>query len=106
MENAALPRLGLHPDPAPMPLDDRSARRESHTRSGDLLSGMQAVEDVENPFVLGRGDPNAAVSHEDVPAAVDSLSGEVHCRRFFAAVFDRVPEQMLNELEQLRGVSR
>ncbi len=106
MKDAALPGLGIHPDPAPMPLDDRSARRESDTRSGDLLSGMQAVEDVENPFVVGRGDPNAVVSHEDVPAAVDSLSGEVHCWRFFAAVFDRVPDQILNELQQLRGVSR
>ena len=67
---------------------------------------MKTVKDVEDPFVLGGGDSKAVVAHGDVPAAVSSLGGEVHCWRFFAAVLDRVPDQVLNELQQLRGVSR
>ena len=71
---------------------------------GYSRAAVQALEQHEDALeVLGR-DADAVVAHREAPAGVARLGLDVHLRRLGAAELDRVAEQVLEQLGELRRI--
>jgi hypothetical protein len=75
VEGAALPRFGFQPDGAAEPVDDAAAERQPDAGAGDVLGGIQALEQLEYLVVVLGLDADAVVGHREVPQAVFRRNG-------------------------------
>ena len=105
MERGALSRFGLHPNASAVALDNLFGDRQAHAGAGVLGKGMQALENDENPVSVLRIETNPVVAHGQPPLGVPVFGRDVDARRLGAVKFQCVPNQVLEDLGKLRGVT-
>ena len=71
---------------------------------GYCLSGVQALEDQEDAILVLRVDADAVVAHGEQPMVSLPAGVHVDLRRRFAAELQRVADEVLEQLGQLRRV--
>src|SRR4030095_3690564 len=74
--------------------------------SGIFPARVQTLEDSENALEILRVDADAIVTHRKLPLSSAMFHIDVDLRRTFAAVFDGIADEILEYLQQLRGISR
>src|SRR5690242_7656571 len=86
------------PDPATVPFDNLLANRKADSGAWILITRVQPLKDDEYPLVILLRDSNAVVAHGEMPDSGFLLRGDADLRRPFAPEFDRVADQVLQEL--------
>src|SRR5579885_1919020 len=93
------------PDAAPVRLDDLLADGQPDAGAGVFFAGMQALEDLEDPLVVPRIDPDPIVVDGKKPLSVASFRRNVDGGRGLSPEFDRIADQILKQLHQLEFVA-
>src|SRR5690348_13231646 len=99
-------RLRLYPDAPAVAVRDPAADRQPDAGAVVVLATVQAAEHLAGSLGVALLDADAVVAHHDVPVAglVDAL--DVHLgRRVVPGELDRVGDQVLQQLTDLRGVA-
>src|SRR2546427_11318221 len=73
----ALPRCGLNPDAAFVPLDDLLADGQAEASAGVFLLRVQTLEDDKNPVKVLRVNADAVVPDRELPRTAIALCAEV-----------------------------
>jgi len=100
-------RLGLHPDPPAVTLDNLSTNGQTDPRTLILVAPMQAIEGGENLLVIFRFDPDPVVAHAEEPLTLLTLADQVYLR--LAAPFgelEGVAEEILIHLGEQGRVAQ
>ena len=101
MEFRALANLRFHPDASAVPFDDFFAEGKADAGARIFAPAVQALEDDEDAFGVFRGNPNAVVAHDEMPAPVFFAGADVNDGRPFAAELDRIADEVLEQLREL-----
>jgi hypothetical protein len=88
-----------------VPLDDLLADRQPEPSAAVLSLGVQPLEDHEDALRILWLDTNAVVANAEEPFISLTLGRDVDARRVGAPVFQRVADQVLEELPQLDRVA-
>src|SRR6185295_4331385 len=96
--------FGLHADPAAVPLHDLLADRQPDAVALILAPGVEALKDPEDALEVLRLDPDAVVLHREAPRLAFPHGGDVDLRGLGPAELDRIGDQVLEELKELRGI--
>src|SRR5579884_741120 len=103
-EGRSEPRFGFHPDPAVIEVDDSLTDGQANAGTGILIAGMQTFEEAKNSLLILRLNADSVVADGEDPVSVMPVRANVDGRRALrAAVFDRVADQILKNLLQVRG---
>src|SRR5579884_527116 len=107
IKRATLARLGLGPDAAAVALDDLAADGQADAGAGVLLLRVQPLEDDEDALQVLRVDADAVVTNPEQPLAAPrrAAGADVDHRPGGAAELQRVADQVLEQLHQLRRVA-
>ena len=103
---APWPGWGLEPDPPAVCFDDLLADRQPDSGARVLVAGMQPLEDGEDAVSVLRFDPDAVVGYGELPFAVPAGRGYLDPGRLAAAELDGVTDQVLEQLDQPRQLTR
>src|SRR5207344_1466513 len=103
-ERRAFARLRFHPDAASVPLRDLLADREADAGAWVLVAPVQPFEGREDPLRVLRIDADCVVLHREAPAFVGLLDADVHARGLLVAELQRVADEVLEELDELRRI--
>src|SRR5258708_16767530 len=105
------PFLGsrFHPNPASMFFNDLLANRQSDP-SARIIRSMQSPENTENLVMICRGYADAIVANRDDTTRFILLCRNLLCtnmdpRGIDASIFDRITDQILEHLCDLRLVA-
>src|ERR1700722_12990093 len=99
--------MRLDPDPAAHSLHNSLANGQSNSRPLEFLPPVQALEKDEDSFKVLRINSQAIVAPRKGPSvAVVSRSRDMYARVFGTTVLDRVPDEILKYLRQLRFICR
>src|SRR4030095_981185 len=102
MKRRAMPGLGLDRDTAAVSLDDLFADGQPDACTLEFLAAMQSLKHAEDPFEVLGLDAEPIVSNGEHPLRLALSGGRyVYPGNPWALVFDRVPDQILEELNQL-----
>src|SRR6266496_4978458 len=124
MERGAFARLALDPNASPVTFDDFLADRQADARARILVERVQTLENDEYLVEILRVDADAVVAHAEVPLLGllpgnrlrRADGGNLAIRRRFAhradvdarllrpAELDRIADEVLEKLRELRGV--
>ena len=89
-----------------MAVDDAPTNGESDSGAGVFSLIVQALEYFEYFFLMFRRNADAIVAQRENPLVLHQLRREVNARRcVLGAILDRVADQILYKLDQLRPVS-
>src|ERR1700745_2892731 len=94
----------LHPELAPVSIDDGPAYRQAHPSS----TGFGGIESLEDALRLRRIDARPGIAHGHANACVVSLRADQQFSRsrfYRAHGFDRVEDQVQQDLLNLNTVS-
>src|SRR5579872_1277718 len=98
------PRRRLHPYPAAMPLDSLLAECQSKPVPGVVFS-VQALKRPEYSSLECRVYAGAIVLHRKYPIGIHPAARNVNSRSRRVAVFDGIPNQMVQDLGKYGEVS-
>src|SRR5438876_10579894 len=101
VERCPLSWAALRPDAPAMAFDNLLANRQANTRAGVLPAGVQALKDAKDTLGILRVEANAVILHREPPGVALRLDSDMHLRRTLTAVFEGVPDQVLQEPGQL-----
>jgi hypothetical protein len=87
-----------------MPLDDLLRDRKSNTVAVVLRAPMQALEHLKNQLAIFFVDSDPVVLDTKQPIAVAFLGADVDVRQTIAVKLQRISDQVLKHLRQLRFV--
>ena len=87
-----------------MTFDDLSADGQTDAGAGVLLARVKPLEHLKDALEVLRLDADPVVLDRKDPPVVRRCSGNLDFRLPFVAVFDRVPDQILEQLCKLRGI--
>lgn len=100
-----MPGGGFYPDAAAVALDDAAAQRQPDTGACELAA-VQTLERPENPVMILGIDTIPVVANGDQPlAGTVSFGAYFNAGRIRGPIFQRVSNQVLEDLSQLRGVA-
>src|SRR5258705_13001034 len=103
-ESGAAARCGLQPNAAAVPLGNFFADGQADASAGVLRLGMQALKHQEDALVMLGSYANAIVTHGNIPAACGSLGTNVNSCGLIPPEFDRVANEVLQDLAKLQFV--
>src|SRR5580704_8817245 len=96
IEGRAFSGIRVHPHPAAVAFRDLLAQCQADSGAGKLFSAVQALKHDENLLEILRLDSKPIVLHGEDPFVVAIfLGGDVDARRFRAAVFEGVADDVL-----------
>src|SRR5216684_3443540 len=104
LEAATGPGLRLHPDPAAIAFNDLFADGQANAVSRVFRAGVQALEDNEDVFRELWRNSNSVIAHGELPSLSGSFSLHGNHWRLLPAELDGIPDQILEDLRQLRAV--
>src|SRR3954468_13501509 len=87
-----------------MGMDDLLAEAEPDTGALELLTPMQALEDLEDALVVRGVDADAIVADADAPAPAFGHRVDADHRLLVAMELERVADQVLHQLDALEVV--
>jgi len=105
MEDRALCRLGLNPNPPALLLEDSFADSQTDSRTLVLLPAVQSLENDKYPVKIPGIDPDAIVRDGEYPfppRGGGDRSRNMDLRGAIAAILDRIADQILKNLHHLR----
>src|SRR5258707_7146900 len=103
-ESGAAARCGLQPNAAAVPLGNFFANGQADAGAGVLRLGMEALKNHEDALAMFGSDTDAIVTHGNIPAARGSLGTDVNCSGLVPPGFDRVANEILQDLAKLQFV--
>jgi hypothetical protein len=93
----------LDSDPSSCPLANTLADRKAHAGSGILRVGVETFEYAKDLPVEPRLDADPVILHGEQPALILKSGGNLYpWRRTASSVANRVPDQILKQLFQLK----
>lgn len=92
------------PNLASMAVDDRFADRQPRARAGELLTGVQTFEHFEHTIGVRRVDADTVIDDRESMAVRLRRCRDSHSHRLLAAVFERVTDEVLQQLLKVHGV--
>ena len=95
---------GVDPDLAPMLLDDSLAGGESYAGARNT-SIVQPLEEPKNTVPIFALDADAVVGYRELPLRSGWNGGDMDGKRALSPILDRVRDQILEDLNELRFVS-
>ena len=95
IKSGTLSGCRLNPNPAPVPLHDFLAGRQSNSRPLSYFAALPALEQTKNPFGIRRINADPVILHAEPPAVTFRGNGKVDFRLGVAVVLDRVPDEVL-----------
>src|SRR5712672_833631 len=103
-ERGAATWSGLQPNAAAVPLGNFFADGQADAGAGVLRLGMQALKNHEDALAMLGSYANAIVTHGNIPAACGSLGTNVNSCGLIPPEFDRVANEVLQDLAKLQFV--
>src|SRR5712671_713026 len=103
-ESGAAARCGLQPNAAAVPLGNFFADGQANAGAGVLRLGMEALKNHEDAVVVFWGDTDAVVTHGNIPATCGSLGANVNSCGLIPPEFDRIANEVLQDLAKLQFV--
>ncbi len=100
IKDGALALFRFDSDLAPVLLDNRLTNGQAYARPGVLLP-MEPFEDLEDLFLVPGIDANTVVADLENPFTAALFRRDVNAWRPMAAVFDGIPDQILEHLHDL-----
>src|ERR1700690_910087 len=94
----------LDPDLSAAVLDDLFAYGQTDALSRVFRAEMQPLKDNKNMFCLFGHNPDTVIAHTEQPFRGSVLGPHRYHRWFFSAELDRVPNQILENLRQVRAL--
>src|SRR5579871_1036993 len=99
IEGRPRPGARLNPHPATLPFDCLPAECQAKSVGGKL-SPVESLKGLKNTFLKGDVYPWAIVLNSDHPLRIPAFRRDVDVRIGSAAVFDSVPNQVVQHLGQ------
>src|SRR6266566_3557041 len=96
--------LCFHPDLSSVAFHDLSANGQADARARILLGGVQALKHLKDTFGILWSDADSVVLNGKEPLVTVWFGSHMDFRRAFVAVFDGVPNQVLEQLHKLPGI--
>src|SRR5712671_7634362 len=96
------PGCGLQPNAAAVPLGNFFADGQANAGARILRLGMEALKNHEDAVVVFWGDTDAVVTHRNIPAGCGSLGADVNSSGLVPPKFDRVANEVLQDLAKLQ----
>src|SRR6266478_1242336 len=100
----ALSKLRFHPNSSSVTFYDLSADGQTDAGAGVFLARVKPLEHLKDTLEVLRLDADPVVLDGKHPSVFHGCSGNLDFRLPFVAVFDRVPDQILEQLCKLRGI--
>jgi len=88
-----------------VPFDNLFADRQPDPRASILLPVVKPLKDDEDALGVLRRDANAVVPYGKDPPTAITAGRDMHAGRLVTPEFDRVSDQVLEQLTQLGGIS-
>jgi len=104
VEGGTVSRLRFKPNAAAVTLDDALTHGEADAGALIFVTGVEPLEDDEDPLGVFRVDANAVVANREEPISVLFLDSHVYLGPPLAGELNRVTNKVLEELLHLAGV--
>ncbi len=98
--------FGLHPDSPAVTLDNLLTYGQANASAFILGAVMQAFEDAKHQFRVFRADTDPLVSYTEPPQISLAFCSYLDHGRRLAVVLERVPNQVLKELQKVNLVHK
>src|SRR6266403_2259135 len=103
-ESGAAARSGLQPNAAAVPLGNLFTDSQADAGAGALRLGMEALKNHEDALAMFGSDTDAIVTHGNIPADCGSIRTDVNSCGLVPPEFDRVANEVLQDLAKLQFV--